>query len=211
MRGLANQLAYINRMVACAWGWMALVVALWLMGIPLRAVAEELAPGPSTPALLDQSARTYTTPKAIAAFLDHGFTFQRDEELFGEADRWQAPEEFVARTAGDCEDYALLARALLRRNGIEAYVFSVFGKEGYAHTVCVFKDDRGRYNLIDGGKLRHLGATSLDAVASWLYPAWTVSGIAEQAGAHGQMVNRLTNSHLASFSAFTDPIASVSF
>ena len=193
-------------------GWTVLAVAIWLMGIPLRAVAEEIPPEPSTPRLLDQLASTYTTPKAVANFLHHTFTFKRDEDLFGEADRWQSPEEFVARKAGDCEDYALLARALLRRNGIEAYVFSVFGKEGYAHTVCVFKDDRGRYNLIDGGALRHLGATSLDAVASWLYPAWTVSGIAEQAGAHGQMVNQRTNSHLASFSAFTDPIAaSVSF
>ena len=208
-------------------GWMVLAVALWLMGIPLRAAAEETPanalriPLPTqttlqateqpTPTLLDELAGTYTTPKAVAAFLHKAFTFQGDEALFGEADRWQSPEEFVARKAGDCEDYALLARALLRRNGIEAYVFSVFGKEGYAHTVCVFKDDRGRYNLIDGGKLRHLGAISLDAVASWLYPAWTVSGIAEQVGAHGQMVKQLTNSHLASFHAFTDPIASISF
>ena len=191
--------------------WTVLAVAIWLVGTPLRAVAEELAPGPSTPILLDQLARTYTTPKAIAAFLHHGFTFQRDEELFGEADRWQAPEEFVARTAGDCEDYALLARALLRRNGIEAYVFSVFGKEGYAHTVCVFMDAWGQYHVIDGDKLRDLHVKSLVAVASWLYPAWTVSGIAEQVGAHGQMVEQLTNSHPASFQAFTDPIANVVF
>ena len=192
-------------------GWMVLAVAIWLVGTPLRAVAEEPAPGPSTPALLDQLARTYTTPKAIAAFLHHGFTFQRDEELFGEADRWQAPEEFVARKTGDCEDYALLARALMRRNGIEAYVFSVFGKEGYAHTVCVFMDARGRYHVIDGDTLRNLHVKSLDAVASWLYPAWTVGGIAEQVGAHGQMVEQLTNPHPASFQAFTDPIASVLF
>ena len=192
-------------------GWMALAVALWLMGLPLRAVAEEISPEPSTPALLDQLAGTYTTPNAVAAFLHKAFTFQGDEALFGEADRWQSPEEFMARKAGDCEDYALLARALLRRNGIEAYVFSVFGKEAYAHTVCVFVDDRGRYHVIDGDKLRDLHVTSLDAVASWLYPAWTFGGIAEQIGTHGQMVKQLTNSHLASFHAFTDPIATISF
>ena len=192
-------------------GWMVLAVAIWLIGIPLRAVAEEIPPEPSTPALLDQLASTYTTPKAVADFLHHAFTFQRDEELFGEADRWQSPEEFVARKAGDCEDYALLARALLRRNGIEAFVFSVFGKEGYAHTVCVFADHRGRYNVIDVDKLRALDVKSLESVASWLSPAWTVGAIAERAGARGQMVTQITNSHPASVRAFTDPIANVLF
>ena len=208
-------------------GWIALAVALWLMGIPLRAVAEEIPanalrlPLPTqttlqateqpTPTLLDQLAGTYTTPKAIATFLRTNFTFKRDEELFDESDRWQSPEEFVARKTGDCEDYALLARTLLRRNSIEAYLFSVFGKEGYAHTVCVFVDASGRYNVIDGDALRNLHAKSLEAVASWLSPAWTFGGIAEQVGAHGQMVKQLTNSHPAAFYASTDPLATISF
>ena len=191
--------------------WTVVVVAIWLVGTPLRVGAEEISPEPSTPALLDQLAGTYTTPNAVAAFLHKAFTFQRDETLFGEADRWQSPEEFVARKAGDCEDYALLARALLRRNGIEASLFSVFGKEGYAHTVCVFLDHRGRYNVIDVDKLRALHVKSLERVASWLSPGWTVGAIAEQAGARGQMVTQITNSHPASFRAFTDPIANVSF
>ena len=208
-------------------GWMAWAVAFWLMGIPLGAVAEEIpanalrlslptqttlqATEQPTPTLLDQLAGTYTTPKAVAAFLHHAFTFQRDEELFGEADRWQSPEEFVARKAGDCEDYALLARALLRRNGIEAFIFSVFGKDGYAHTVCAFVDHRGRYNVIDVDKLCVLDVKSLESVASWLSPGWTVGAIAEQAGARGQMVTQITNSHPASFRALTDPIATVLF
>ena len=192
-------------------GWMVCALALGLLGIPLSAVAEERSPEPSTPARLDHLASTYTTPNAIAAFLQKEFTFTWDDELFGEADRWQSPEEFLARKAGDCEDYALLARALLRRNGIEAYVFSVFGHEGYAHTVCVFVDARGRYHVIDVDKLRALHVKSLEGVASWLSPSWTVGAIAEQAGAHGQMVTQLTNSHPAPLRAFTDPLASVSF
>ena len=208
-------------------GWTILAAAIWLFGTPLRAIADEFPANPlrlplptqttlqateqPTPALLDQLAGTYTTPKTVATFLHNAFTFKRDEKLFGEADRWQSPEEFVARKAGDCEDYALLARALLRRNGIEAYVFSLFGKESYAHTVCVFVDVHGQYNLIDGDKLRELHAKSLEAVASWLSPAWTVGGIAEQVGTYGQLVKQLTNSHPASAHAFTDPIANISF
>ena len=208
-------------------GWTVLAAAIWFLGTPLRAVADELPinapriPSPpqttlqlaeqSMPPTLDQLAGTYATPKAVASFLREAFTFKRDEELFGEADRWQSPEEFVARKAGDCEDYALLARAILRRNGMEAYVFTVFGNEGYAHTVCVFADHRGRYDIINVDKLRVLDAKSLESVAAWLSPAWTVGGIAEQVGAHGEMVTRLTNSHRASFHAFTDPVAGISF
>ena len=192
-------------------GWLVGALAIWLLGTPLRAGAEEVSPEPPTPAPLDQMASTYTTPKAVAAFLHKAFTFKQDEELFGEADRWQSPEEFVARKAGDCEDYALLARTLLRRNGIEAFVFSVFGKDEYAHTVCVFVDHRGRYNVIDVDKLRVLDVKSLESVASWLSPGWTVGAIAEQAGARGQMVTQITNAHPASFRAFTDPIANVLF
>jgi hypothetical protein len=67
------------------------------------------------------------------------------------------------------------------------------------------------HNVVDVDKLRALHVKSLAGVASWLSPSWTVGAIAEQAGARGRMVTQLTNSHPASFRAFTDPIASVSF
>ena len=112
--------------------WRIVVAgSIWLMGMPSQAVAAQ----PSEPPVLARLANTYTTPKAIAGFLRRAFTFKRDADLFGMEDRWQSPEEFLARKVGDCEDYALLAQALLRRNGIEAYIVSLFGHEGYAHTV----------------------------------------------------------------------------
>ena len=201
--------------------WTALAVGTWVLGMPLSTVAEEALTHPlrtnlppslgmpavklPTPSLLDQLASTYTTPNAVATLLRDEFTFKRDEELFGETDHWQSPEEFLKRKAGDCEDYALLAQAILRLNGIEAYVVSLFGREGYAHTVCVFKDERGRYNLIDVDKIRYPKTTSLEALASWLYPAWTSGGVVEQAGLRGRMIQRITNPHPVSPLAFADP------
>ena len=201
-----------------AWG-MAVAGGVWLLGITANALAEETPtatfvslPSPLTtqvvpvqnaePPLLAQLASTYTTPKAVATLLREEFTFKRDEELFGEADHWQSPEEFTKRKVGDCEDYALLAQAILRLNGIEAYVVSLFGQEGYAHTICVFKDERGRYNLIDVDKIRYPKAVSLQALASWLYPGWTSGGIVEQAGVRGRMVQPITNPHPVSPLAF---------
>lgn len=197
--------------------WMVVVMGIGLLGMPLRAAAEDapvayaalpaslqpsvgmraVGPAERSAILLDRLADAYTTPKAIAAFLKQEFTFKRDEELFGEVDHWQTPEEFAARKAGDCEDYALLSQALLRRNGIEAYVLSLFGEEGYAHTVTVFVDGDGRYNAINQDKLRAYRAKSLEALASQLSPSWTSAMIAEQVGTRGRTVREIYNDHPA--------------
>ncbi|MBI4355243.1 MAG: transglutaminase-like cysteine peptidase [Candidatus Omnitrophica bacterium] len=166
------------------------------------------APAPTTS--LDRLAERYTTPRAIAAFLHDRFTFVHDQEQFGVEERWQAPEEFARRHAGDCEDYANFARHLLVRNGYAAYVFSLFGDGGYAHTVCIFVDEHGRYNVINQDRVQLLRAPSLEALAAALCPAWTFGGIAEQAGTRGQLVQRITNAHPVAASDF-DEVATAEF
>ena len=169
--------------------WMAWIIGLGLLGSPGNATAEQ-QPVSSVP-LLQHVAVSHSTPESVAAFLRTEFIFQRDEEQFGEIDHWQSPEEFLQRRVGDCEDYALLAQALLRRNGIEAYVFSLFGAQGYAHTVSVFVDEQGRYNVINQGKLQRTRAVSLEGVAAALNPAWTRGMIAEQDGTRGRIVREI--------------------
>lgn len=170
--------------------WLIVGIGLWgAAAVPSMAVAES----PSESLHLDQLAHTYTTPTAVAAFLRREFTFQRDIELFGEVDRWQRPDEFLSRRMGDCEDYALLARELLVRNWVKAFVFSLYGDGGYAHTVCVFVDALGRYNVINQGTVRYYHATSLEALASALYPGWIFGGITEQTGTQGCFVKEITN------------------
>ena len=167
--------------------YQTLLMVLWLTAHPLTAGAAALSNGPS----LDELAHRYSTPNAIARFLRQEFTVTRDAELFGEADYWQRPEEFAARRAGDCEDFAMLARELLLRNWIKAYTLSVYGKDGYAHTVCVFIDPHGWYNVIDEGAVRYAHATSLEALASQLHPGWTAAGITEPDGTRGRFIRQL--------------------
>ena len=194
---------------------MVAIALMCLAGLPLKAEAEDRStyvlaslpaqlnpaslptprsrqqPAPRT--LVDQLASTYTSPEAVARFLQQDFTFTQDEELFGQEDYWQSPEEFVSRRRGDCEDYALLAQALLTRNGIRAYVVSLFGEDGYAHTVSVFLDGQGRYNAINQGTLRYYHAPSLEALASAINPSWTFGGIVEQDGTRARFVTELVN------------------
>ena len=168
--------------------WMAVGLGLWLAAAP-TAWAESYQQS----LLLDHLAHQYTTPKAIAKFLRSEFRFARDEEAFGEVDYWQTPEEFAQGKQGDCEDYALLAQALLERNWITAYVFSLFSDDGFAHTVCVFLDAHGRYNVINQGEVRYYHARSIEALASALHPGWTFGGIAERAGTRGRFLKQISN------------------
>ncbi len=166
--------------------WFAIVMGGWLAcATPLAAEPESL--------ILDQLAHQYTTPDAIASFLATKFTFDSDQAIFGEADHWQQPVEFLNRGKGDCEDYAMLARELLRRNWIKAEVFSIYGANGFAHTVCIFLDSHGLYNVIDQGMLLVVEAETLQEVASALCPNWTTSGITQPNGMRGQFVSRLEN------------------
>ena len=194
------------------WGMVAVAV-MGLASLPLKAEAEDrstyvlaslssqigratlAASRTQQPAmtLVDHLAATYTNPEAVATFLRHDFTFTRDAKLFGQEDYWQTPEEFASRRRGDCEDYALLAQALLQRNGIRAYVVSLFGEDGYAHTVSAFVDAQGRYNAINQGTLRYYHAPSLEALASAINPSWTFGGIVEQDGTHARFVTQLIN------------------
>ena len=95
---------------------------------------------------LGSVARACSTPEQLALFLSTHVIFEEDRLLFGQADYWQAPEEVLARGRGDCEDFALLACDLLSRQGKEAFLFSLYGEGGYAHTVCIFKDG-GCYSI----------------------------------------------------------------
>lgn len=139
---------------------------------------------------VDDLAQRYATPDALVRFLQEEFAFTRDADLFDQADYWQRPEEFLARRAGDCEDYALLAQAVLHRQGVEALVLSLYGPGGYAHTVCVFVEG-GAYHVINQDRLLLLQAPSLDAVATTLLPGWTWGGIAQQTGTRGRLIQMI--------------------
>lgn len=138
-------------------------------------------------------ARTCSSPEEIASYLKQEFTFQEDPSLFNEPDYWQEPEEFLNRKRGDCEDYAILAKTILEQQGSEAFLLSLYGGSGYAHTVCVFVDDRG-YSVINQDRVIHYQAASLETLAGLLCPTWVWGAVAERAGHRGRAVSTIERS-----------------
>ncbi len=140
---------------------------------------------------LEQIAQQCETPELLAVFLKERLTFRDDFLLFGREDYWQEPEEFLAQGAGDCEDYALLAEEVLKRQGREAFVLSLYGEGGYAHTVCVFIEE-GAYHVLNQDRVIRAGAKNLEELADQLYPRWVWGAVARRAGTRGQAVRRIT-------------------
>lgn len=136
---------------------------------------------------LETITRAYPTPESIAEFLRNQISFAEDRDLFGRSEYWQAPEEFLARRKGDCEDYAILTQALLKRLGFEAFVFSLYGERGYAHTVMVFKEN-GRYHVVNQDRLIRLQAKSLEELSDRLYSDWTWGAVVAQRGHQGRII-----------------------
>ncbi|MDO8730733.1 MAG: transglutaminase-like cysteine peptidase [Candidatus Omnitrophota bacterium] len=136
---------------------------------------------------LETVAQSTSTPEQLARFLNARLIFQEDLALFGQTDYWQTPEEVLVRGRGDCEDYALLANDLLKRQGKKSFVFSLYGPRGYAHTVCVFVEG-GRFNLMNQDRLIRTQAASLEELADELCRDWEWGAVAEQNGHRGRAV-----------------------
>ena len=145
------------------------------------------SPLPKGPPTLEALAQSYRTPEGVARFLRERIRFEEDTTLFGRPEYWQSPEEFLARGRGDCEDYALFTQALLERLGFEAFVFSVFGSHGYAHTVTVFLDG-GRYNVVNQNRVIRHQAESLEELSERLYPHWTWAAVVKKSGHQGRII-----------------------
>ena len=169
-----------------------MVLAAVLCGVTAPQVSSDMVYAGSP---LESIARVCVTPEQVARFLHNNVVFQDDLSLFGQADYWQAPEELLVRRRGDCEDYALLARDLLSRQGVEAFVFSLYGEGGYAHTVCVFVEG-GRYSVMNQDRLVRLRAGSLKELADWLYPRWRWGAVAERQGHRGRAIRVIHHQEL---------------
>ncbi len=132
------------------------------------------------------------SPEDISKILKNEFRFVDDEKLFGRSDYWQSPEEFWNRKAGDCEDYALFAQQALTHLGFEAYVISIYGEGGYAHTIAVFKQN-GKFNVVNEDRLLNFQADSLEEALTQVFHQWTWASIAERREGRGWPIRILSN------------------
>ena len=130
------------------------------------------------------------TPEDVAHYMWRHFQFEDDRSNFGRDDHWQKPEEFLTTQKGDCEDFALFAREVLKMQGIKCFLLNVYGKR-FAHTVCVFKEN-GKYNVIDGTNVFRFQAGDIKSLLGKIYPFWDTGSIVEPAPSsdYGQILTQ---------------------
>lgn len=92
--------------------------------------------------------------EAVNSYVNARVRFVDDRVQFGIADRWMAPSETLTRGRGDCEDFALAKRAILRAAGMpEKDLYLVVLKDlsrRADHAVLVVRA-AGRFLVLDNG------------------------------------------------------------
>jgi predicted transglutaminase-like cysteine proteinase len=91
---------------------------------------------------------------AVNGYVNARVRFVDDRVQFGVADRWMPASETLARGRGDCEDFALAKRAMLRAAGVpdkDLYLVVLKDLTRRAdHAVLVARAD-GRFLVLDNG------------------------------------------------------------
>lgn len=92
--------------------------------------------------------------EAVNAYVNARVRFVDDSVQFGVGDRWMAPSETLSRGRGDCEDYAIAKRAMLRAAGVadnDLYLVVLKDLTRRAdHAVLVVRA-AGRFLVLDNG------------------------------------------------------------
>jgi predicted transglutaminase-like cysteine proteinase len=65
-----------------------------------------------------------------------GFTYVSDEEQYGTKEDWRFPESYDNLT-GDCDDFAIACRKLLKEKGHECRLVFCRTEGGGGHLICV--------------------------------------------------------------------------
>jgi len=126
------------------------------------------------------------SPKELSKFMSKNFKFVEDADNFGKIDYWQSPEEMLANKKGDCEDFALFTHAVLTELGYESQVVSIYGKNGYAHTIAVYEDEKG-YRVFNDGKLEKYSGATIEEALTKVNRDWQWAAFTERKNERGQM------------------------
>jgi hypothetical protein len=148
------KIKFINNLVRVA--VICLVIFFALLGLSMA--AQSLS-------LVDIASRV-KTPEALAGWLSSNVRYE-----FAMGDGWQAPEEIIKLKKGDCDDFAVLAQAILKEIGIKSDVVILkFRGISIAHAVCVWKDAAGNISFISNQKLYHTAESDIRQAILKYYP-----------------------------------------
>lgn len=74
---------------------------------------------------------------------------------------------------GQCEDFAILAQAVLKRMGIQSQVVIIKYKGlSVMHAVAIYKETSGTYSFFSNQELVRTNATTIEGAISKMYPDW---------------------------------------
>jgi len=132
------------------------------------------------------SLRDIHTPKDLSKFMNKNFKFVEDRDNFNNVEYWQSPEEMLKNKRGDCEDFAIFTQAILKELGIESQVVSIYGKNRFAHTVAVFKQD-GKYRVFNDGRLYRYDTDKIEEVLTKISETWIWAAYTERKNNRGWM------------------------
>ena len=107
-----------------------------------RRVPAECAVSPSEPATVQLNAKVWQTIVSVNRSVNGSLRAVTDEEHWGVADRWDIPGD----GAGDCEDFQLLKRQMLVREGLPRRAMRmtvVIDEKGEGHAVLMIRTSRG--------------------------------------------------------------------
>ena len=65
-----------------------------------------------------------------------GFTYVSDQEQYGVREDWRFPNDFD-NVVGDCDDFAISCRALLKEKGHDFRLIYCKTEKGGGHLVCI--------------------------------------------------------------------------
>lgn len=111
---------------------------------------------------------TASTPQELAKWFSEEFKYQWEI-----IDKWNTPQETIDSKEGDCEDFAILASAVLWRMGIDNDILVIKFKDlDVAHCICVWEDENGMYNFMSNKELYNTGKNKIKAAIDKFFPDW---------------------------------------
>lgn len=90
----------------------------------------------------------YNAAERINSKVNASVTYKTDLEQYGKPEHWCLPTDF-----GDCEDYALLKRALLKEQGFDELCIHIatcwinVKADDTGHCVLIIETDKGQFIL----------------------------------------------------------------
>jgi hypothetical protein len=135
---------------------------------------------------LEEDTASISSPRALTEWLSSDFQYAMEIP-----DAWQSPQETVSLKRGDCEDFAILASAVLWRLGIPNEILIIkFKKLKIGHAICIWKDKDGFYKFISNQKMYDTGKDRIEDAIGKLFPDWESIAFVGQRKEYTKVISR---------------------